>query len=249
MPLLGHEPHILEWVSPHRSSPRAVRRIDVDGGGRGWLRAALRLGEAGLMNQVVASHEGEPGARRNDSRADRAHGSTHVTRWHDHRLHSRAALETSVSASGAAHASAAGRSGARSPGIVAHPCFRHAPLAATHPPPSFPVIALPHDGAAVLRRGALASSTRGEHEPDRGGQAAGHLGSGVSRRAAPRSPRALDGSLVECPVVDDDRQRSTHETLDPPGGLRRTDDNVHTPHEPTERAPGGRTGPDPRDVR
>ena len=62
-------------------------------------------------------------------------------------------------------------------------------------------------------------------------------------------PEHLDGSLVECPVVDDDRQRSTHETLDPPGGLRRTDDNVHTPHEPTERAPGGRTGLDPRDVR
>src|SRR6516164_8486784 len=128
MPLLGHEPHILEWVSPHRSSPRAVRRIDVDGGGRGWLRAALRPGKAGLMYQVVASHEGEPGARRNDSRADRAHGSTHVTGWHDHRLHSRAALETSVSAS-------AERRTPRPPGdpAPAHPASAPTPASAMLP--------------------------------------------------------------------------------------------------------------------
>ena len=199
------------------------------------------------MNQVVASHEGEPGARRNDSRADRAHGSTHVTRWHDHRLHSRAALETSVSAS-------AERRTPRPPGDPAPAHLASSPTPASAMLPRtlllrFPSLrcrttAPPCSGVAPSRTRRGASTNRTAV-----GEPRGIWGRGSPVALRHDRPEHLDGSLVECPVVDDDRHRSTHETLDPPGGRRRTDDDVHTPHEPTERAPGGRTGLDPRDVR
>src|SRR5207244_3177015 len=54
---------------------------------------------------------------------------------------------------------------------------------------------------------------------------------------------------VEGPVVDDHLHGGAREAADPLGSRGGTDDNVHAPHQATQRRPFAGGGPDERDVR